>query len=353
MRNRRKGRLLAALGGMCLALTASTVPVHGQVGDDPFTGATIVTSTAGTAQPAAMFDGSAADPGSVTFFPDVGAGSEAEVVFDTAPVALSGIRLHAASDGADFSFRRSMSRFQFFADSNGDGILALSERIVDQAISTDYDSGQIGDLDSAPNEIEFAFAFPATTAPRWRVVVTQGVGIGEFEGVRVQEVDAVAAPAATTLVADPPVQGLFTLRARLTQSVSGAPIPGATLVMATSAGTICQAVTDVNGAASCGGGGAVLQIIAENGYTASFGGTSLFLPSSARAELLVGGSGTSVTVVPASPPSTDPPVTTPPPAVGMLASTGDVRGVEEWGLALVLGGLAGIAGLSSRRRRAN
>jgi hypothetical protein len=267
---------------------------------------------------------------------------------------LTGIRLYAANDGQRLGLRRSMSRFQFFADVDQDGVLAPSERLVDQSVNTNYNAGQAGDLDTAENEIEFAFAFPTTTARRWSVVVTQGVNFGPFDSVRVQEVDGLAAPVATTLVADPPVQGLLTLRGRLTETLTGTPVAGQTLVMTTSTGTVCQAVTADDGSATCSGLGAVVQLVAENGYTASFAGAGGFLPSSARATFLAPGSGSSVTTtVPTSTPTS---VAAPAPpahsATGTLAATGGVRGVEEWGLALLLVGAGGWATTRATRCRA-
>ena len=171
-----------------------------------------------------------------------------------------------------------------------------------------------------------------------------------------------AAATSSTLTAEPPVQGLLTLRAGLTETASGAPIVGRTVVMSTSAGPACQAVTDTAGMAACSGAGAAVPIVAEGGYTASFAGDTRFLPASARATLLSAGTGSSTAARPGTPappsaplPSSsvvmpgNPAITSRPPA-GVLPATGDARGYREWGLLLLSlgGGLAlGQAALRS------
>jgi hypothetical protein len=143
---------------------------------------------------------------------------------------------------------------------------------------------------------------------------------------------------ASALTVDPPVAGLFTLRARLADAASGAPIPGRTVVMTTGGGPVCQASTDADGVATCSGLGAAVQILAENGYTASFAGDAQYLPVSARAALLTGGRGFSPTT---TPPTTGPPiptsVTTGAPGRGQLPATGG-DGTSIW----LLGGLLAV-----------
>ena len=152
----------------------------------------------------------------------------------------------------------------------------------------------------------------------------------------------------TALIADPPIAGLLTLRARLTDATTRAPIGGRILVMSTSAGPACQATTLADGTAACNGVGAALQMVAENGYTASFAGDQQFLPSSARASLLTSGAGQSAPTT--APPTTTAPApgaTTPVPTMpsGQLAATGNAPSIRVWGLLLL------VAGLVLRRAR--
>jgi hypothetical protein len=168
----------------------------------------------------------------------------------------------------------------------------------------------------------------------------------------------VCAPAvSSTITVNPPLQGLFTLQAQLTQTSTGAPIQGRTVVMSTSAGPVCQAMTDTTGVAACSGSGALVTIVAENGYTATFGGDTQFLASSARATLLTAGRGSSLLGPPAPPPS---PAAPPGPAgpaagtggrTGQLAATGEAGGLQGWGVLLLGSGLALTAGRTVVRRR--
>jgi len=169
---------------------------------DAFTGAGI-DSVEGV-QGGASFDGSDVDPSFVTFFSNVGTGGVASLVFTTATISLDGVRLFAANDGAGLGFRRAMSGFRFYADTDNDNI--FETLLIDQVINHDYNSGQLEDVDLANNELEMALLFGGTiTASHWKYEVIQGQSIGAFEGVRVQELDAIAAsvpePTALALMA--------------------------------------------------------------------------------------------------------------------------------------------------------
>ncbi|MCA1707465.1 MAG: DUF3494 domain-containing protein, partial [Actinobacteria bacterium] len=160
----------------------------------------------------------------------------------------------------------------------------------------------------------------------------------------------------STITADAPVQGLFNLRARLTQTTGGAPIVGRMVVMSTSAGPIGNALTDADGVATFSGLGAAAQIILENGYTASFSGDDQFLASSARPTLLNGATGSSVqsaVPIPASgpAPTTVSQTTLPVRPSGRLPATGDVSHLRSWGLLLLAMGGGISLGLSALRRR--
>ena len=153
---------------------------------DAFTGATILD---GPSTASRSFDGSDADPNNVTFFPDVGLGNSAVVAFTTAPLTLAGITLFAGNDGAAFGFRRAMSAFRFYADTDNDG--SYERLLVNQAINIDYNSGQAGVVATASGmAMTFQFAGDVTSS-RWQYEVFQGGEVGIFEGVRVQEIDAI------------------------------------------------------------------------------------------------------------------------------------------------------------------
>ncbi len=159
----------------------------------------------------------------------------------------------------------------------------------------------------------------------------------------------------STITADAPVQGLFTLRAALTQTAGGAPIVGRTVVMSTSTGVACQAVTDAGGVATCSGLGAAAQILLDGGYTASFAGDSQYLGSSASPTLLAGSSGVSrpsdSPTQSGSPASPTTPSTRPRSSSVTLASTGGSVRTQQLGLAMVVVGGAGMWTRSAMRRR--
>ncbi len=110
-----------------------------------------------------------------------------------------------------------------------------------------------------------------------------------YYGLTVATSSSPARPVETSLQADPVAPSLFRLRARLTETRSGAPLGGQVVTMSTGVGQICQATTDADGVATCEGLAAALSIVVENGYTATFAGTSELRPSSSRATLLAPG----------------------------------------------------------------
>jgi hypothetical protein len=159
--------LLAAAIGFLLMIPAEA-GLGAQEAKDPFSTATVVSNSAGTVQPDAMFDGSVRDPDAVTFFRDAGIGRESEVIFDTTLLTLDGIRVHAANDGPGLGFRRAMSRLQFFADQDQDAILATTERLIDQPVDIRYPGARAGGAGQGI-PIVLSFEFPApVTARRWR-----------------------------------------------------------------------------------------------------------------------------------------------------------------------------------------
>lgn len=187
-----------ALGFLAFGAAANAALVSST---DAFEGATIVSTTnvlAFGAEASGSFDGYEADPGNVTFFEDIAANSVGSVTFSTGgAVTLGGIRMFAGSDGAP-GFQRSMSAFRFYADSDGDNTF---EELVNLAINPDYTTGVVGDADPLPNEIELTFLFAGpVTSSVWKYEVDQGVGTsGSFDGVRLQEIDALSVPEPSSL----------------------------------------------------------------------------------------------------------------------------------------------------------
>lgn len=176
--------LAVAMGGAHAGVVSSS---------DAFTGAS-VTNFSGGAQAGSSFDGSLEDPWGVTFFDTGSAGSLGYVEFETASaVSLTGIHLFAASDGPSIGHRRSMSAFRLFSDTDNDGI--YETELVNVSVNPDYSGAQgFDDLASADSALEAVFSFGRTvTASRFRYEVEQGVTYGPYAGVRLQEIDAIAA----------------------------------------------------------------------------------------------------------------------------------------------------------------
>ncbi|UVW29489.1 PEP-CTERM sorting domain-containing protein [Massilia sp. H6] len=194
----KKTIALGVLSFAAVAVHAGTVST-----DDAFTGASI-NDFSGGAHAASSFDGSLVDPFGVTFFSTDVAGTTGFLNFSTAAaVTLSGIHLFAQSDGEFFGNRRSMSAFRFLADIDNDGVYETT--LVDVGVDTNYGNAQtFNDLAPAQDALEAAFRFGRNvTASRFRYEVEQGVTFGSFAGVRVQEIDAIAA--------DVPEPGSFAL----------------------------------------------------------------------------------------------------------------------------------------------
>jgi len=178
--------------GLLLASLAAAGPAWAGLvsGTDAFQGATVNAASGGTAGAAASFDGSRADPGNVTFFQSGNAGDLGFLNFSTgSAVTLDGIRLFAGNDGAGNGFRRSMNAFRFYADANDDGIW---EELINLAVNVNY-ALMPGNVAAGAQELELSLLFgSAVTSSRWRYEVNQGVSFGTFDGVRIQEVDAIS-----------------------------------------------------------------------------------------------------------------------------------------------------------------
>jgi probable HAF family extracellular repeat protein len=97
-------------------------------------------------------------------------------------------------------------------------------------------------------------------------------------------------PSPTKEAAGPASKLAGTFSATLTRSDNGAPINGQTVVFSTRSlfgaqDTVCTAITDAKGVASCTGRIPLLDRILDNSYTATFPGNSAYLSSSATGQL--------------------------------------------------------------------
>lgn len=184
------------VASLALSSAAMAAPVSST---DAFEGATINATSAGVAQAGATFDGSLSDPNNVTFFNAGNAGDLGFVNFSTSSaIAVNGIRLFAGSDGPTLNFRRSMQAFRFYADSDNDNVW---EQLVGLSINVNY-ALEPGNA-AAGNLLELTFNFSGpVTSSKWRYEVNQGVSRDQFDGVRVQEIDALT-DAVTNAVPEP------------------------------------------------------------------------------------------------------------------------------------------------------
>ena len=81
---------------------------------------------------------------------------------------------------------------------------------------------------------------------------------------------------------------LLNLSATLTNNVTGAPISGATISFEAGTTAICTATTGADGKATCNGVASALSIVLSLGYTATYGGDTVYAGSSAHAPLISG-----------------------------------------------------------------
>ena len=126
-----------------------------------------------------------------------GVGSISFIEFNTPTiVSIRGVRLFAQNDGAINGFRRAMSRFRLLADMDGDGAL-YETVVVDTTINIDY-SQQAGNAATDPTNLDLTLpAAGPVTCQYWRLEVTQGTNVQPDDGVRLVEVDALAAGTTT------------------------------------------------------------------------------------------------------------------------------------------------------------
>jgi hypothetical protein len=75
---------------------------------------------------------------------------------------------------------------------------------------------------------------------------------------------------------------LLALSATLIRTDTGAPVAGQVVRFSAGGAAICSATTDASGEATCNGVSGVTAILLAGGYTATFPGTVVYAPSSAR-----------------------------------------------------------------------
>jgi hypothetical protein len=96
----------------------------------------------------------------------------------------------------------------------------------------------------------------------------------------------------TTITATPAIASVSPLNVYLLnlngtlKDADGNPIAGERVVFKAGSTVICQALTAVNGTASCSGLISVVNIVLSSGYTANFTGAGVYAPSSASAALI-------------------------------------------------------------------
>ncbi|WP_398780219.1 IPT/TIG domain-containing protein [Streptomyces sp. NBRC 110611] len=77
------------------------------------------------------------------------------------------------------------------------------------------------------------------------------------------------------------------LSATLTDTVTGQPAPGQTIVFTVGTRTVCTAITDSTGTATCHGRVAFVEAVRHRQYTATFAGTPALAPATDTAPLVV------------------------------------------------------------------
>lgn len=92
-----------------------------------------------------------------------------------------------------------------------------------------------------------------------------------------------AAPVVST---SPSSMSPFTLEATLTRADNGRAVLGGTVTFSAGGTTICSALTDPDGVASCGGLNQAAAVLLAGGYTATFRGSADYVASSASGSLI-------------------------------------------------------------------
>jgi len=125
------------------------------------------------------------------------------------------------------------------------------------------------------------------------VLTASYAGDGTFSGSSAVGVFVTVNPAPTQMAATPAVlqiSGLhvyaFTVSATLSRSDTGTPVVGQEVDFSAGSTALCSADTDATGTARCDAVTGALSIVAAQGYSVSFAGTSDYKSSSTRAGLV-------------------------------------------------------------------
>jgi hypothetical protein len=118
----------------------------------------------------------------------------------------------------------------------------------------------------------------------FKVVATNGVAPDATQAFRLTIVRAATSLAAAPAVSLSPVN-LLSLSATLT-GPGGVPLTGQPLTFTAGGATLCQALTDTSGGASCLSLGGVLAVVLAGHYQAVFAGNGTYAPSRSESPLL-------------------------------------------------------------------
>jgi hypothetical protein len=168
--------------------------VPGTVSSDPFdsTQGTVVVNDDTIIDPINAFRTSGGFEDGHTLMRNGGLGSLSFIEFDTAaPVSIVGVRLFAHND-LPYCLRRAMNHFTLLADTDNDTVFETLVVDVDIDPNYQYQPGNIA-VDLSNLDLTL-FASSVITAQHWRLEVTQGSNIQPYEGARLVELDAIAAP---------------------------------------------------------------------------------------------------------------------------------------------------------------
>ncbi|WP_051450719.1 IPT/TIG domain-containing protein [Actinospica robiniae] len=121
-----------------------------------------------------------------------------------------------------------------------------------------------------------------------KVVTPYGTSASSGADQYTYTVDGTKLTAAPLLFSLSPSQVTVTLdlSATLTDTVTGQPVPGATITFSVGGKTVCTGTTNAHGTATCNAPCSVLAVLLAGRYTATFAGSPALGPSSATAGLL-------------------------------------------------------------------
>jgi hypothetical protein len=193
-----RGYILASMAfvGFCSLCGQKAVAeiVPGTVSTDPFdsTQGTVVVNHDTIIDPINAFRTSGGFEDGHTLMRNGGLNSVSFIEFDTAsPVSIVGVRLFAHNDLPDY-FRRAMNHFKLLADTDNDSVF---ETVVVDVVIDPWYGNQPGNNATDISNLDLTLNAPGVVRSRhWRLEVTQGTDFQPYEGARLVELDAIAAP---------------------------------------------------------------------------------------------------------------------------------------------------------------